>query len=88
VVYPEIISLLEALFERSGIGLGHHINIDLFRYLAFAIFALWIASSGLELMMLRRGEKTETLSRWEAGINPLETLLFAVMVLTPGLYLA
>lgn len=40
VAYPEIISLFEGLFELSGIGLGHHINIEMFHWFAFGILAL------------------------------------------------
>jgi hypothetical protein len=86
VTYPEIISLFERLFEVSGIGLGHHINTGMFRWFAFGILALWIASSVVELLMLRRGEKTEPLRRGEGIINALEAVLFIIMAVTPGLY--
>ncbi|MFP4563826.1 MAG: HAAS signaling domain-containing protein [Spirochaetia bacterium] len=86
VAYPEIISLFENLFEVSTIGLGHHINTEMFRRFGFGILALWIGSSVIELMMLRRGEKTEPLKRGEGIINALEAVLFIVMAVTPGLY--
>ncbi len=88
VVYPEIISLFERLFEVSGIGLGHHINTEMFRWFGFGILALWIGSSVIEMMMLRRGEKTGPLRRGEGIINALEAVLFIVMAVSPGLYIS
>jgi hypothetical protein len=86
LLFPQVFSFLEQLFERSGIVLGHYINTEAFRPFTYALTALWLAEMAVQVMIIRMGRRTQRLIDASAAVTLAEVLLFALLAFLPGLY--
>ena len=85
--FPEILTTAENLFLQSGLGLGHRINIPLFRIYMHAISVAWIGElvyHGLLLYGIPRGK---ALIRLKFGAELASTVVLAALVADARVYL-
>ena len=87
LVYPEILSVMERSFERSGIQLGHLIHIDTFVYFTWVFAALWLLEMAVQVLIIRQGRKTVKLAAVSTGVSLLQLITFGIMVFLPSLYI-
>jgi hypothetical protein len=87
LIYPQVISVLETLFERSGIMLGHHVRIEVFQVFSWLIAGLWLAEMAVQVMTIRQGKKSPRISDAEIIVDAFQAAVFGIMVFLDRLYI-
>lgn len=83
---PYFISIGEKLFESSGIGLGHHINIEHFQFYLIFISITWIGQIIYHILILFNGKKTKNISIFEISVEAFSLILLIIMINDMRLY--
>jgi len=83
---PYFMSIGEKLFESSGIKLGHHINIQAFKFYLIFISITWIGQIIYHILVLLHGEKTKNISIFEIIITSFSFILLIIIISDSSLY--
>jgi len=83
---PYFISIGEKLFEITGITLGHHIDIDRFKFYLIFISIAWIGQIIYHILILFNGRKTKNMSILEFVVEGFNFLLLVIMVRDMSMY--
>lgn len=86
-LYPELLTRAEDLFLRSGLALGHRINIESFRVYILILSFLWAAEIGYNGMLLYRSTNSRRLKAAQMGINLASMAVHGFMIGDSRLYL-
>lgn len=79
-VFPQVITAIEEAILRTGLKLGHQLNIPLFRNYVIVVSVIILFEIIHQLMVLRMGENTPPLRLGKTGIALANIVLSAVML--------
>ncbi len=85
-VYPQIMSLAEQAFLRSGLSLGHRLNIDLFRNYVFVFTGILVLEIVYHGIGLRTGGREIWLRLTRTGLTLVSIVFTALLVGDMRLY--
>lgn len=83
---PHLIPLAETSFERSGIMLGHHINMEVFSTYLLMVTLLCIGEIVYHILALFSGRKTRSLALMDLALEILNLVLFIIIVMDMSIY--
>ena len=83
---PGIITRLENLFSRTGLGPQHLLALDRFRGYVLVLSVLWTAGIVTRILTLRTGERSRGIEMTEIGLSLAELVLDAVMIADAALF--
>lgn len=84
--FPGIITVLENLFMKSRIPLGHRIVTDVFRNYVYFLSAVWLGGIALSVLKLRRGENSTGFRLAEICLSTLEIFIQVLMLTDRNLF--
>lgn len=84
--HPGIVSAAEDLFLRSGLGIGHRINVSVFRVYMHVMSVIWLAELVFHGMMLAGVPRTGRLRALEAGAELGSLVVLAALVFDGRVY--
>lgn len=85
-LYPEIVRVAEDLFARSGMPLGHRVNIDVFRKYIGILNIFWAAGIITQVLVLYKGSKSRYIEWIGNGLSAAEAILSGIMLTDKSLY--
>lgn len=83
---PYLMSVGEKAFEVSGLTLGHHIDIERFKFYLIFVSVIWIAQIIYHILVLFHGRKTKNISIFEFVVEATNFLLLLVIINDMNLY--
>jgi len=84
--FPSLFTAAEDLFTKTGLVLGHRLNMDLFASYIPALSVLWLAESALYGTLLGRGRWTRLTRIWQLITEVAGAILLLVIVADGRLY--
>jgi hypothetical protein len=84
--FPQIMTMAEELFMRSGLGIGHRLDIDRFRLYMHAISVAWMLEFIRYGLLLSRGIETRVAWWLERIAGGLSILVLALLVADSTVY--
>lgn len=83
---PYLMSIGEKAFEASGLTLGHHLDIERFRFYLIFVSIIWIAQIIYHILVLFHGRKTKNISIFEFIVEATNLILLLVIINDMSLY--
>lgn len=84
--FPQLLSLAESSFEKSGMILGNRIDLDRFAGYAIVMSLIWIAEIIYHILVLKIAVKTKGLVLYKNVLDAAGIVVLLVMVLDSRLF--
>ena len=85
-LYPEIVTLGENTFARSGLPLGHRVEVEVFRKYVGILTVFWVVGIISRVLTLQSGRKGTRLKWVEIAMSAAEAIIAGIMLSDRNLY--